>query len=140
MKLEDQLPHPPGAYTVLDRPIPYREAEFPALVTVANEYPGREYTVSIQIPEFTCLCPMTGLPDFAEFRVEYVPDQLLIELKSLKYYIGAYRNVGIFHEAATNKVLEDLVSACQPLRMEVTADFHVRGGIRTVVRASYQRP
>ncbi len=119
------------------RPIHYTEAEFPALECVPNAYAGREYCVSISVPEFTCLCPTTGQPDFAEFRVEYVPGERLIELKSLKYYIQAYRNVGIHHETATNKILDDLVSSCAPRRMEVVGDFSVRGGIKTVVRARY---
>ncbi|MFQ5912759.1 MAG: preQ(1) synthase [Nitrospinota bacterium] len=121
------------------RPLHYTEAEFPEIECVPNAYPDREYSVNISIPEFTCLCPVTGLPDFAEIRVEYVPGEELIELKSLKYYILAYRNVGIHHESTTNKILDDLVAACTPRRMEVTGDFSVRGGIKTVVRATYHR-
>ena len=83
---------------------------------------------------------MTGQPDFATLRVTYVPDRSLIELKALKLYINAYRNVGIFHEFVTNKILSDLVAACQPLRMEIEGDFNVRGGIKTVVNAAYERP
>jgi 7-cyano-7-deazaguanine reductase len=112
----------------------------PAIVVVANLVRERLYSVSFTIPEFTCVCPMTGQPDFATLRITYVPDQSLIELKALKFYINAYRNVGIFHEFVTNKILSDLVAACQPLRMEIEGDFNVRGGIKTVVHAAYERP
>ena len=112
----------------------------PAITVVDNLVRERLYSVSFTIPEFTCVCPMTGQPDFATFRITYVPDTSLIELKSLKLYINAYRNVGIFHELVTNKILSDLVAACQPLRMEIEGDFNVRGGIETVVKAAYERP
>ena len=112
----------------------------PTLVVVDNLVRERLYSVSFSIPEFTCVCPMTGQPDFATLRVTYVPDRSLIELKALKLYINAYRNVGIFHEFVTNKILSDLVAACQPLRMEIEGDFNVRGGIKTVVKAAYERP
>ncbi len=121
------------------RPTHYTEAELPEIESVPNAYAGRDYTVNISIPEFTCVCPMTGQPDFAEIRVEYVPGETLIELKSLKLYIQGYRNVGIHHETATNKILDDLVAAYAPERMEVTGDFSVRGGIKTVVRAAYTK-
>lgn len=132
------MPKGPTA-TFPSRPIHYTEAEFPALECVPNTYAGREYTVNISIPEFTCLCPVTGQPDFAEIRIEYIPGNQLIELKSLKYYIHFYRNVGIHHETAANKILDDLVTACSPERMEVVGDFSVRGGIKTVVRAGYRK-
>ena len=106
----------------------FKNAEFPALECVPNQYAGRNYAVDIAIPEFTCLCPVTGQPDFAEIRVTYVPGETLIELKSLKFYIQAYRNVGIHHESGVNKILDDLVSACAPRKMEVVGDFSVRGG------------
>jgi len=112
----------------------------PAITVVDNLVRERLYSVSFTIPEFTCVCPMTGQPDFATFRITYVPDTNLIELKSLKVYINAYRNVGIFHEFVTNKILNDLVAACQPLRMEIEGDFNVRGGIKTVVKAAYECP
>jgi 7-cyano-7-deazaguanine reductase len=112
----------------------------PAIAVVDNLVRERLYTVSFTIPEFTCVCPMTGQPDFATLQVTYVPDRSLIELKALKLYINAYRNVGIFHEFVTNKILSDLVAACQPLRMEIEGDFNVRGGIQTVVKAAYERP
>ena len=110
----------------------------PTIVVVDNLVRERLYSVSFTIPEFTCVCPMTGQPDFATLHVTYVPDRSLIELKALKLYINAYRNVGIFHEFVTNKILSDLVAACQPLRMEIEGDFNVRGNIKTVVRASYE--
>ena len=112
----------------------------PAITVVDNLVRDRLYSVSFTIPEFTCVCPMTGQPDFATFRITYVPGTSLIELKSLKLYINAYRNVGIFHEFVTNKILSDLVAACQPLRMEIEGDFNVRGGIKTVVKAVYECP
>ena len=110
------------------------------LETFPNQHPGRHYTVTLVCPEFTCVCPMTGQPDFATLHITYVPDASLIELKALKLYINAYRHVGIFHEFVTNKILTDLIAACQPLRMEIEGDFNVRGGIKTVVKASYERP
>ena len=112
----------------------------PTIAVVDNLVRERLYSVSFTIPEFTCVCPMTGQPDFATLHVKYVPDRSLIELKALKLYINAYRNVGIFHEFVTNKILSDLVAACQPLRMEIEGDFNVRGGITTVVKAAYERP
>ncbi len=121
------------------RPIYYTEAEFPEIECVPNPYTGREYKVEISIQEFTCVCPVTGQPDFAEIQVDYVPGERLIEFKSLKYYILAYRNVGIHHEAATNKILDDLVAVCAPQRMEVVGDFSVRGGIKAAVRVKYQQ-
>ena len=106
--------------------------------TFPNPRPGREYEIAISAPEFTSVCPITGQPDFGEIRVTYVPDELCIELKSLKLYFFAYRQRGVFYEAATNQILDDLVAACQPRRMTVVGDFTVRGGIKTVVTASYQ--
>ncbi len=114
--------------------------ELPAIQVVDNLVRERHYSVSFTIPEFTCVCPMTGQPDFATLRITYVPDRQLLELKALKFYINAYRNIGIFHEFVTNKILSDLVAACTPVRMEIEGDFNVRGGIKTVVRAAYERP
>ena len=114
--------------------------ELPAIQVVDNLVRERHYSVTFTIPEFTCVCPMTGQPDFATFHITYVPDAHLIELKSLKLYINAYRNVGIFHEFVTNKILNDLAAACAPLRMDIEGDFNVRGGIKTVVKATYDRP
>jgi len=109
------------------------------LETFPNPRPGREFEITILAPEFTSLCPMTGLPDFGEIRVSYVPDEICIELKSLKYYFLDFRNRGIFYEAATNEILDDLVAACRPLRMTVVGEFTARGGIRTTVTATFSR-
>jgi 7-cyano-7-deazaguanine reductase len=110
------------------------------LETFPNQYEGREYEVKISCPEFTAVCPRTGQPDFATIGITYVPDKKVVELKSLKLYMVSYRNQGIFHEHVTNKILDDFVGACQPLRCEVVGDFGVRGGIKTVVTARYERP
>ena len=103
------------------------------LETFANPNPERDYTVSFEAPEFTCLCPMTGQPDFATIRITYVPDAKCVELKSLKLYIWSFRDQGKFHEAVTNEILDDLVAALQPRFMRLTAKFWVRGGIATTV-------
>ncbi|OOY99192.1 preQ(1) synthase [Solemya velum gill symbiont] len=108
------------------------------LETFDNPNPERDYTIRIRMPEFTCLCPKTGQPDFAELLLEYVPDQLCVELKSLKLYIWAFREQGAFHEAVTNEMLADLVAATNPRFMRLTADFKVRGGIYTVVTAEHR--
>jgi len=105
--------------------------------TFPNPRPEREFEIAIACPEFTSMCPKTGLPDFGVIRVNYVPDALCIELKSLKYYLLGFRNQGIFYEAATNQVLDDLVAACAPRRMTVVGDFTARGGITTTVTASF---
>ena len=102
--------------------------------------PERDYEIAIRCPEFTSVCPKTGLPDFGEIRITYVPDERCLELKALKYYLIEFRNQGIFYEAVTNQILDDLVAACEPRRMTVVGDFSVRGGISTVVTASYQKP
>jgi 7-cyano-7-deazaguanine reductase len=107
------------------------------LETFPNPKPERDYEIHLECPEFTCLCPRTGQPDFATIRIEYIPDQLCIELKSLKLYLWSYRDVGTFHEAVTNQILDDLVAACRPRRMVVIGDFYVRGGIHTVVKATH---
>jgi 7-cyano-7-deazaguanine reductase len=111
----------------------------PTLQTFPNPRPERDYEIAIQCPEFTSVCPMTGLPDFGEIRITYVPDGACIELKSLKYYLIEFRNRGIFYESATNQILDDLVAALEPRRMTVTGDFSVRGGIKTVVTAEYTK-
>ena len=110
----------------------------PALEVVENAYPHRDYVVSFEIPEFTCVCPKTGLPDFAVIRIDYVPAKHLIELKALKYYINGFRNQGVFHESVANRILDDLVAAARPKRVKLEADFSVRGGIHTVVRTNYK--
>jgi 7-cyano-7-deazaguanine reductase len=108
------------------------------LETFPNPKPEREYTIRIRIPEFTCLCPKTGQPDFATLSLEYVPDRKCVELKSLKLYVWSYRDEGAFHEAVTNRILEDLVAATAPRFMRLTADFNVRGGIYTSVVAEHR--
>ena len=108
-----------------------------SLETFPNPKPGRAYEIAINCPEFTSVCPMTGLPDFGEIRITYVPAERCLELKALKYYLVGFRNRGIFYESATNQILDDLVAACAPQRMTVVGDFSVRGGIKTVVTATY---
>ena len=110
-----------------------------ALETFANPNSGRDYTIRIDAPEFTCLCPKTGQPDFATFFIEYVPDQRCVELKSLKLYFWSYRDQGAFHEAITNQVLDDLVTAIAPNFIRVTAKFNVRGGIYTTVVVEHRK-
>jgi 7-cyano-7-deazaguanine reductase len=107
------------------------------LETFSNPSPGRDYDIRFECPEFTCVCPMTGQPDFATIRISYVPDKLCVELKSLKLYLWSYRDEGAFHEAVTNRILDDLVAALSPRRAEVVGDFYVRGGIHTVVVARH---
>jgi 7-cyano-7-deazaguanine reductase len=107
------------------------------LESFANPRPERDYEIAIHCPEFTSVCPMTGLPDFGEIRITYVPDARCVELKSLKYYMVEFRNRGIFYEAVTNQILDDLVALLQPRRMTVVGDFSARGGITTVVTAQY---
>jgi 7-cyano-7-deazaguanine reductase len=109
------------------------------LETFPNPKPERDYEIDFACAEFTCVCPMTGQPDFATIRIHYVPDALCVELKSLKLYLWSYREEGHFHEAVTNRILDDLVAALAPRRMRVTGDFAVRGGIHTVVTATYAR-
>ena len=110
------------------------------LETFDNPTPERDYTIRITLPEFTCLCPKTGQPDFATLELEYVPEQSCIELKSLKMYIWSFRDEGAFHEAVTNEILSDLVKACDPRFMRLTAEFNVRGGVYTTVVAEHKNP
>ena len=109
------------------------------LETFPNPAPGRDYAIHMQVPEFTCLCPKTGQPDFATLFLDYVPDRLCVELKSLKLYIWSFRDVGKFHEAVTNEILDALVKATSPRFMRVTARFYVRGGIFTTVVAEHRK-
>ena len=111
-----------------------------ALETFENPKAQRDFTIRIDLPEFTCLCPKTGQPDFASLHLEYVPDQRCVELKSLKLYIWSYRDQGAFHEAVTNQILDDLVAATQPRFMRLTARFNVRGGVYTHVTAEHRDP
>ena len=110
------------------------------LETFTNPQRARDYRIHMEIPEFTCLCPRTGQPDFATLVLDYVPDLLCVELKSLKLYIWSYRNEGAFHEAVTNRILDDLVRATRPRYMRLTARFYVRGGIHTTVVAEHLKP
>ena len=105
------------------------------LQTFPNRHPGRDYTIVHDCPEFTAVCPMTGQPDFGTIRISYVPDRLCVELKSLKLYLTAFRDRGIFYEAVVNRILDDLADACAPRWMEVRGEFRVRGGISSVVVA-----
>jgi 7-cyano-7-deazaguanine reductase len=107
------------------------------LQTFANPAPGRDYRIQMEIPEFTCLCPLTGQPDFAVLSLDYIPDRLCVELKSLKLYAWSFRNEGAFHEAITNRICDDLVKALRPRYLRLTAKFNVRGGIHTSVVAEH---
>ncbi len=110
------------------------------LETFPNRHPGRPYLVTLDCPEFTCVCPITGQPDFATISIRYIPDQRVVESKSLKLYLWSYRDEGTFHEHVTNRILDDLVAALQPIACEVTGAFSVRGGISITVRASFEQP
>ena len=116
-----------------------REMKTPSIETWQNEYSDKDYTIEVTTPEFTAICPKTGLPDFGTIQISYIPDEQCVELKSLKEYFLFYRDVGIFHEHVVNKILEDFVAACNPRRVEIVGDFHVRGGIKTIIRANYER-
>ena len=109
----------------------------PEIETFTNPNPDRDYSIDVTSPEFTSVCPRTGQPDFGTIRISYVPDRACIELKSLKFYLQSYRQQGIFYEAVTNQILDDLVAACGPRRMTVSGDFSARGGITTVVTAQH---
>jgi len=116
-----------------------RKLKAPTIETWRNQYLDKEYKINLEISEFTCICPKTGLPDFATIYIEYSPDKLCVELKSLKMYFIAYRNVGVFHEHLVNKALDDFVTACRPRQAKVRGEFNVRGGIKTTVNAEYIR-
>ncbi|MEA2164640.1 MAG: 7-cyano-7-deazaguanine reductase [Thermoanaerobaculia bacterium] len=109
------------------------------LITFPNSNPERDYEIAFEAPEFTCLCPMTGQPDFATIRIRYIPDQKCVELKSLKLYLWSYRDEGTFHEAVTNKIANDLIAALDPRYLYVEGDFYVRGGIKTVVKVEHRK-
>lgn len=113
------------------------EAKLPPLATWPNQFPNYEITISI--PEYTSICPKTGLPDFGTITIRYVPDQLCVELKSLKYYILGYRNLGIFYENAVNRILKDFVAACRPISATVAGEFNVRGGMKSRIEGTYQK-
>lgn len=131
---------PPANQTGLDIcSTPREEMNLVPLDTFPYEFPGREIRINFEIPEFTAICPFSDFPDFATIRLEYIPSELCVELKSLKLYINSFRNVKIFHEHVINIILEDFVRASDPLGLEIEGDFHVRGNIKTVVRASYRK-
>jgi len=118
---------------------PRAEMDLYALDTFPYEFAGKEIKIKFEIPEFTCVCPFSDFPDFATLRLEYVPNERCIELKSLKLYINSFRSVKVFHEHVINMILEDFVNACDPLSVELEGDFNVRGNIKTTVRASYRK-
>jgi 7-cyano-7-deazaguanine reductase len=111
----------------------------PALDTFDYKYEGKEINISFTCPEFTAICPFSEFPDFATIKIDYIPNKLCVELKSLKLYINAFRSVKIFHEHVINRILEDLVQACDPIAMDIEGDFNIRGNIKTVIRASHRR-
>ena len=114
-----------------------RSLELPAIEVFRNQYSDRAYEITMETLEFTCICPKTGQPDFASIRITYTPRQLCIELKSLKLYLASFRNVGIFHEHAVNRILDDFVQAVSPVSARVTGSFNSRGGIQTTVEAEF---
>ncbi len=109
------------------------------LDVVENQYQDREYTIDVDIPEFNCVCPKTGLPDFGTLHIRYIPNKYIVELKSLKLYIVKFRNLGIFHEHVTNQILDDFKKACSPKQIEIIGDFNPRGGIKTVVTSKWKK-
>jgi 7-cyano-7-deazaguanine reductase len=116
-----------------------KEIKESKLTVVENKYPDREYEIEISLPEFTCLCPISGYPDFAVVHVKYVPDKYIIELKSLKLYVNKYRDQEVFHEEAVNRILDDLVAVSRPRWMEIMGDFNPRGNVKTVIKAEYKK-
>ncbi len=138
--MPDNLNLPPLNQQDLEiRPTPREEMRLFPLDTFEYEYVGREIWIEFEMPEFTAICPFSDFPDFAVIRLKYVPNERCIELKSLKMYINSFREVKIFHEHVINLILEDFVKACDPLKVEIEGDFHVRGNIKTVVRANYSK-
>jgi 7-cyano-7-deazaguanine reductase len=136
----DETNLPPTNHQNLDiRSTPREEMNLFPLDTFKYEYAGREIWIDFEIPEFTAICPFSDFPDFAIIKLKYVPNERCIELKSLKLYINSFREIKVFHEHVINIILEDFVRACDPLRVEIEGDFHVRGNIKTVVRARYVR-
>ena len=116
-----------------------RKLKTPKIEVWQNKYADKNYTINLEIPEFTCICPKTGLPDFATIYIDYIPDKYCIELKSFKLYLVSFRNVGIFHEHVVNRILDDFVKAAKPRWAEVKSVFNPRGGITTIVKAEYKR-
>jgi len=134
---KSEIRNPKSDYEGLQENV--RRLKTPKIDVWENKYPDKEYTINMETPEFTCICPKTGLPDFAVIKIEYRPGRRCVELKSFKEYLISYRDVGIFHEHVINKILEDFVRACGPRRVNITGEFNVRGGIKTTVSASYER-
>ena len=118
---------------------PFEEMNLPQLDTFQYKHQGNAINVSFTCPEFTAICPFSDFPDFAIIKIDYVPNELCIELKSLKLYINAFRSVKIFHEHVVNRILEDFVNACDPISVDIEGDFNIRGNIKTVIRASYRK-
>lgn len=116
-----------------------RKLKTPKIEVWKNKYPDREYMIKLETAEFTCICPKTGLPDFAALRINYMPRKYCIELKSFKYYLNFFRNVGIFHEHAVNKIMEDIIKACRPRFLRIEAEFNPRGGITTTVSRTMRK-
>ena len=137
--MSQTLLQPPSLQGLDIRSTPREEMNLCPLDTFPYEFPGREIKINFEIPEFTAICPFSDFPDFATIRIEYVPNDHCVELKSLKSYINSFRDVKIFHEHAINVILEDFVRACDPLSVEIEGDFNVRGNIKTIVRASYKK-
>ena len=118
---------------------PPDQMKLSSLETFGYKYKGKPTRVSFTCPEFTAICPFSDFPDFATVKIDYIPNEKCIELKSLKLYINSYRSVKIFHEHVVNRILEDFVKACDPISVEIEGDFHIRGNIKTVIRASYEK-
>jgi len=136
----EERPLAPANQQCLDiQSTPRAEMNLFPLDTFAYEFAGREIKIDFEITEFTAICPFSDFPDFATIRLEYVPNERCVELKSMKLYINSFRNVKIFHEHVINVILEDFVNACDPLSVEIEGDFHVRGNIKTIVRVSYKK-
>ena len=134
----DPLLQPPEASNYEGRQDHIRDLALPQIETFRNVYPDRDYRIELEFPEFTAICPKTRLPDFGTVFIRYHPEESCLELKSLKEYLTAFRNVGIFHENATNRILLDLVAACHPRKLHVRLEYSVRGGIKTTVTASHR--
>ena len=139
MSMTERPPAPVDEHGLDVHPTPRAEMNLYPLDTFPYEFPGREIRVNFEIPEFTAVCPFSDFPDFATIRLEYVPNARCVELKSLKLYINSFREVKIFHEHAINVILEDFVRACDPLSVEIEGDFNIRGNIKTIVRARYEK-
>lgn len=137
--LDDAKMAPENMHNLDIRPTPREEMNLSALDTFAYEFSGHEIWVEFEMPEFTAICPFSDFPDFATIRLKYIPNERCIELKSLKLYINSFREIKIFHEHVINIILEDFVNACDPFKVEIEGDFHVRGNIKTVVKASYEK-